>query len=46
MLAREPRTLKPGAYRAALAPSAMAEILGTLGWNGFYSWPAARVSVH
>ena len=35
LLAREVRTLQPGAYRAAFAPSAMAELLGTLGWSGF-----------
>jgi predicted Zn-dependent protease len=34
-LAREGRTLLPGAYRAALSPSAMVELLGTLGWSGF-----------
>ena len=44
LLAREPRTLKPGAYRAALAPMAMAEILGTLGWSGF-SLKASRTGV-
>ena len=44
LLAREPRTLKPGAYRAALAPSAMVEILGTLGWSGF-SLKARRTGV-
>ncbi len=35
LLEREPRTLSPGAYRAAFSPSAMAELLGTLGWSGF-----------
>lgn len=35
LLAREPRTLKPGAYRAAFTPTALVEILGTLGWSGF-----------
>jgi predicted Zn-dependent protease len=35
LLAREPRQLKPGAYRAYFAPAAMAELLGTLSWGGF-----------
>jgi len=35
LLAREPRTLKPGDYRAAFTPTALVEILGTLGWSGF-----------
>lgn len=35
LLARAPRALQPGAYRAWLAPAAMAELLGTLGWGGF-----------
>ncbi len=35
LLARPPKTLQPGAYRAWLAPAAMAELLGTLGWGGF-----------
>jgi predicted Zn-dependent protease len=35
LLEREPRTLQPGAYRAAFSPSAMVELLGTLGWSGF-----------
>lgn len=35
MLAREPRHLAPGAYRAYFAPTAMAELLGTLSWGGF-----------
>lgn len=30
-----PRTLEPGAYRAAFSPAAMNELLGTLGWSGF-----------
>jgi len=30
-----PRELKPGAYRAYLAPTAMTEILGTLNWGAF-----------
>ena len=35
LLGREARTLAPGAYRVALSPSAMAELLSTLGWSGF-----------
>ena len=35
LLAREVRTLQAGAYRAAFSPSAMVELLGTLGWSGF-----------
>ena len=35
LLAQPPRTLPPGAYRAYLAPTAMAEMLGMLGWGGF-----------
>ncbi len=35
LLALPARTLQPGAYRAALAPAAMAELLSTLGWSGF-----------
>jgi len=35
LLARTPKVLQPGAYRAWLAPAAMAELLGTLGWGGF-----------
>lgn len=35
LLAREPHTLSPGAYRAAFTPTALVEILGTLGWSGF-----------
>ncbi|MGE4052219.1 MAG: metallopeptidase TldD-related protein, partial [Piscinibacter sp.] len=35
LLARPPMLLQPGAYRAWLAPAAMAELLGTLGWGGF-----------
>jgi predicted Zn-dependent protease len=34
-LAREPRTLAPGAYRAYLAPAALAEIASMLCWGGF-----------
>lgn len=35
LLARAPRPLQPGRYRALLSPAAMVEILGTLGWMGF-----------
>jgi predicted Zn-dependent protease len=35
LLTREVRTLPAGAYRAAFSPSAMVELLGTLGWSGF-----------
>ena len=35
LLAREVRTLQAGAYRTAFSPSAMVELLGTLGWSGF-----------
>ena len=35
LVARPPRTLEPGAYRAYLAPSAMDEIAGMLSWGGF-----------
>jgi len=35
LLARPPRVLAPGAYRAWFAPAAMAELLGALGWGGF-----------
>jgi predicted Zn-dependent protease len=35
LLARPPRRLKPGRYRAYLAPEAMVEILGLLSWGGF-----------
>jgi predicted Zn-dependent protease len=34
-LGEKPRELKPGAYRAFLAPAAMEEILGMLSWAGF-----------
>ena len=34
-LGETPRELKPGAYRALLAPAAMSEILGMLSWAGF-----------
>lgn len=35
VLSRAPRRLKPGRYRAYLAPEAMMEILGLLSWGGF-----------
>ena len=35
ILARSPRTISPGRYRAYLAPAALGEILGLLGWGGF-----------
>jgi predicted Zn-dependent protease len=35
LLARPPRGLQPGRYRVYLAPAALAEIFGTLGWGGF-----------
>jgi len=35
LLARPPRTLEPGRYRAYLAPSAMEELAGMLCWGGF-----------
>ncbi len=35
LISRPPRTLKPGKYRAYLAPSAMEEIAGLLCWGGF-----------
>jgi predicted Zn-dependent protease len=35
LLARTPKPLSPGAYRAALSPAAMAQLVGTLGWSGF-----------
>jgi predicted Zn-dependent protease len=34
-LGEKPRELKPGAYRAFLAPAAVEEILGMLSWAGF-----------
>jgi len=34
-LGEAPRTLKPGSYRAFIAPAAMTEILGMLSWAGF-----------
>jgi predicted Zn-dependent protease len=35
LLALEPKRLPPGAYRAYFTPVAMAELLGTLAWQGF-----------
>lgn len=35
LLARTPRTLRPGRYRTYLAPAALAEILRMLAWGGF-----------
>lgn len=35
VLARPPRTIKPGQYRVYLTPSAVSEILGTISWGGF-----------
>ena len=35
ILQRPPTTLTPGVYRAYLAPAAMEEILGMLGWGDF-----------
>lgn len=35
LLAKPGRTLTPGRYRTYFAPSAMAELLGTLSWGGF-----------
>ena len=35
VLARPPRVLTPGRYRAYLAPTALYEILGILSWGGF-----------
>jgi predicted Zn-dependent protease len=35
LLARPPRPLQPGAYRAYFTPIAMGELLGTLAWGGF-----------
>ena len=44
LLERTARTLAPGPYRAAFSPSAMVELLGTLGWSGF-SLKARRTGV-
>ncbi|MBN1943024.1 MAG: hypothetical protein JW849_06995 [Phycisphaerae bacterium] len=35
ILARPPKTIDPGAYRVYLAPTALAEFVGLLGWGGF-----------
>jgi predicted Zn-dependent protease len=35
VLAQSPHTIKPGRYRAYVAPAALAEIVGLLGWSGF-----------
>ncbi|XUW87235.1 metallopeptidase TldD-related protein [Burkholderia sp. M6-3] len=35
VLARPPRALAPGRYRAWLAPAALAELLGVTAWRGF-----------
>ncbi len=35
LVARPPRTLLPGTYRAYLSPTAMDEIAGMLSWGGF-----------
>jgi predicted Zn-dependent protease len=35
MLAQSPRTIEPGRYRVYLAPTALYEITGLLGWGGF-----------
>ena len=35
LLARPPRALPPGRYAVHLAPAAVAELLGLLGWGGF-----------
>jgi len=35
VMARPPRVLAPGAYRAWFTPTAMAELLGALAWGGF-----------
>jgi len=35
VMARTPRVLSPGAYRAWFTPTAMAELLGALAWGGF-----------
>jgi hypothetical protein len=34
-MARPPRTLTPGRYRAYLAPAAVTELLDMLAWGGF-----------
>jgi predicted Zn-dependent protease len=35
LLAREPRSIEPGEYRAYLAPRAIEELAGLLAWGGF-----------
>jgi len=35
ILARQPKTIKPGKYRVYLAPAALKEITGSMGWGGF-----------
>ncbi|MBI3800996.1 MAG: TldE/PmbA family protein, partial [Deltaproteobacteria bacterium] len=35
VLTRPPRTIEPGRYRVYLAPDALYEIVGLLGWSGF-----------
>jgi predicted Zn-dependent protease len=35
VLRQSPRTIQPGRYRVYLAPAALSEILGILGWGGF-----------
>lgn len=35
IVGKPPRTLRPGRYRAYLAPAALAEVLGVPAWNGF-----------
>ena len=35
LLKREPVTINPGAYRAYLTPTALAELIGMLNWGGF-----------
>lgn len=35
LLARAPRVLQPGSYRAYFTPPAMGELLGLVAWNGF-----------
>ncbi len=37
VLARPPHPLRPGGYRAWLAPAALAELFGVLGWTGGFS---------
>jgi predicted Zn-dependent protease len=44
LLARPAHTLAPGGYRAAFAPAAMVDLLGTLNWSGF-SLKARRTGV-